>query len=182
MTSLYASDFAAQIDRSHYCLCYLKPVVTKVWKWRFFSRLGPRDHFLHTGTLKKVRFSPLNTHVFTKQTRQSCSRYFIQHKNAKNPQHILKWFLTIFRGISCLKQHWTKACSYRGRLKSRWCEDLFQSKSESFSRMFRWLLWLEIVMYTSFYTMLEDGYKFLRSYWIKQHWTQARSYRGTAFR
>ena len=44
------------------------------------------------------------------------------------------------------------------------------------------LLWLEIVVYTSFYTMLEDGYKFLRSFWIKQHWTQALSYRGTAFR
>ena len=77
-----------------------------------------------------------------------------------------------------IKQHWTQACSYRGRLKSCWREDLFQSKSASFSRMFRWLLWLEIVMYTSFYTMLEDGYKLLRSFWIKQHWTQACSYRG----
>ena len=81
-----------------------------------------------------------------------------------------------------IKQHWTQACSYRGQLKSRWCEDLFQSKSASFSRMFRWLLWLEIVMYTSFYTMLEDGYKILPSFWIKQHWTQARSCRGTPFR
>ena len=81
-----------------------------------------------------------------------------------------------------IKQHWTQACSYRGRLKSLWREDLFQSKSASFSRMFRWLLWLEIVMYTSFYTMLEDGCKILRSFWIKQHWTQACSYRGTAFR
>ena len=77
-----------------------------------------------------------------------------------------------------IKQHWTQACSYRGRLKSRWREDLFHSKSASFSRMFRWLLWLEIVMYTSFYTMLEDGYKILRSFWIKQHWTQACSYLG----
>ena len=68
------------------------------------------------------------------------------------------------------------------RLKSRWREDLFQSKSASFSRMFGWFLWLEIAMYTSFYTMLEDGYKFLRNFWNKQHWTQACSYRGTAFR
>ena len=77
-----------------------------------------------------------------------------------------------------IKQHWTQACSHRGRLKSRWREDLFQSKSASFSRMFRWLLWLEVFMYTSFYTMLEDGYKLLWSFWIKQHWTQACSYRG----
>ena len=37
-------------------------------------------------------------------------------------------------------------------------------------------------MYTSFYTMLEDGYKFLRNFWNKQHWTQACLYRGTSFR
>ena len=38
------------------------------------------------------------------------------------------------------------------------------------------IIMVEIVMYTSFYTMLEDGYKILWSFWIKQHWTQACSY------
>ena len=47
--------------------------------------------------------------------------------------------------------------------------------------MFGWLLWLEIVMYTSIYIMLEDGYNFPRSFWIKQHWTQACLYHGTVF-
>ena len=37
-------------------------------------------------------------------------------------------------------------------------------------------------MYISFYTRLEDGYKFVRSFWITLHWTQACLYRGTVFR
>ena len=68
-----------------------------------------------------------------------------------------------------------------GRLKSRWHEDLLQSKSASFSCMLGWLLWLEIVMYASFYIMLENGYTFLRSFWIKQQWTKACLYHSTTF-
>ena len=67
-----------------------------------------------------------------------------------------------------------------------WCEDLLQSKPASFSCILGWPLRLEIVnnswMHSSFYTMLEDGYKFLRSFWTKQHWTQACSYCSTTIR
>ena len=52
-------------------------------------------------------------------------------------------------------------------LKSCWREDLLQSKSASLSQTFGWLSWLEIAIYGSFYTVLENGYKFLRCFWIK---------------
>ena len=107
------------------------------------------------------------------------------HLLGKGNKLNIPWLLVCFgEGRKTWTINWHVSLKHSkngGRLKSRWRKDLFQSKSVSFSRMFGWVLWLEIVMYTSFYTVLEDGYKCLRSFWIKQHWTQACSYRGTAF-
>ena len=81
-----------------------------------------------------------------------------QNERTKKKSSMFVWT----QRISATRQRWQAS-------ETRRHEEPLQNKSASFLRIFSWSQWLEIVRNVSFYTRLEDRYKFWWCFWINPY-------------